>query len=204
MRRKKRTKSEDLIDRRKTQILEAAIKVFSEKGFEGSTTKEIAKKARVSEGTIFRYFKTKKEILISLINILTEKSMFKFIQEVEDRLDTGQALKNLLKLHYNMITQNYQLLKTIFYEMQFHKELREAFYKEVVSGTLAVIKKCLVKSGNIRDDVPPELAAETLLGIFLGVIMVQTMIEENENPPDEDKNISLVLDIIFNGIKKRN
>ncbi|MDK2879460.1 MAG: Bacterial regulatory protein tetR family, partial [Thermoanaerobacteraceae bacterium] len=51
MKRKKRTKSEDLIDRRKTQILEAAIKIFSEKGFEGSTTKEIARKARVSEGT---------------------------------------------------------------------------------------------------------------------------------------------------------
>ncbi|MDI3481110.1 MAG: hypothetical protein PWQ97_765 [Tepidanaerobacteraceae bacterium] len=203
MRRKKRARSEDLIDRRKTQILEAAIKVFSEKGFEGSTTKEIAKKARVSEGTIFRYFKTKKEILTGLINILTENSLFKFIQEVEDSLDTAQALKNLLKLHYNVITQNYQLLKTIFYEMQFHKELREAFYKEVVSNTLAVIKKRLEKSDNIREDVPPELAAETLLGIFLGVIMVQTMVEENENPHDADRKISLVLDIIFNGIKKR-
>ncbi|MCR4430478.1 MAG: TetR/AcrR family transcriptional regulator [Tepidanaerobacteraceae bacterium] len=202
MRRKKKTKSEDLIDRRKSQILEAAIKVFSEKGFEGSTTKEIAKKARVSEGTIFRYFKTKKEILIGLVNMLTEKSMFKFIQEVEDGLDPSQALKNILKLHYNMITQNYQLLKTIFYEMQFHKELREAFYKEVVSNVLEVIKKRIQESGSTRDDVPPELAAQTLLGIFLGITMVQTMVEENENPLDPDKKISLMLDIIFNGIKK--
>ncbi|MDN5300868.1 MAG: hypothetical protein PWQ60_382 [Thermoanaerobacteraceae bacterium] len=202
MRRKKRTKSEDLIERRKNQILEAAIKIFSEKGFEGSTTKEIARKARVSEGTIFRYFKTKKDILINLINILTEKALFKFIEEVESGLDTGEALKYLLKLHYSMITQNYQLLKTIFYEIQFHKELREAFYKNVVSKVLAVVEKNIAEY-NIRDDIPSDLAAETLLGIFLGIMMVQTMVEENGSIHDEDKKISLILDILFNGIKKR-
>lgn len=202
MKRKKRTKSEDLIDRRKTQILEAAIKIFSEKGFEGSTTKEIARKARVSEGTIFRYFKTKKDILINLINILTEKALFKFIEEVESGLDTGEALKYLLKLHYSMITQNYQLLKTVFYEIQFHKELREAFYKNVVSKVLAVVEKNIAEY-NIRDDIPSDLAAETLLGIFLGIMMVQTMVEENGSIHDEDKKISLILDILFNGIKKR-
>ncbi|MDK2878206.1 MAG: hypothetical protein PWR06_922, partial [Thermoanaerobacteraceae bacterium] len=184
------------------QILEAAIKIFSEKGFEGSTTKEIARKARVSEGTIFRYFKTKKDILINLINILTEKALFKFIEEVESGLDTGEALKYLLKLHYSMITQNYQLLKTVFYEIQFHKELREAFYKNVVSKVLAVVEKNIAEY-NIRDDIPSDLAAETLLGIFLGIMMVQTMVEENGSIHDEDKKISLILDILFNGIKKR-
>nr|WP_281273805.1 TetR/AcrR family transcriptional regulator [Biomaibacter acetigenes] len=183
--------------------MEAAIKIFSEKGFEGSTTKEIARKARVSEGTIFRYFKTKKDILINLINILTEKSLFKFIEEIENGLDTGEALKHMLKLHYNMMTQNYQLLKTVFYEIQFHKELREAFYKNVVSKVLAIIEKNIADY-NIRDDIPSDLAAETLLGIFLGIIMVQTMVEENESIHDEDKKISLILDILFNGIKKRN
>ncbi len=45
------------------RILEAAIAVFSEKGFSAATTSEIAKNAGVAEGTIFRYFKTKKDIL---------------------------------------------------------------------------------------------------------------------------------------------
>lgn len=201
--RKKRMKSEDLIDRRRTQILEAAIKVFSKKGFEGSTTKEIARKAKVSEGTIFRYFKTKKEILMNILNTLTETSLSKFCEETEAGLDNGEALKRVLKLHYNMITQNYQLIKTILYEMQFHKELREAFYKDVVSGVLATIEKH-VAVYNIRDDVPPALAAQIVLGIFMGIFGVQALVEENEDLRDEDKKISLILDIIFNGIKKRN
>ncbi|WP_422444857.1 TetR/AcrR family transcriptional regulator [Thermoanaerobacterium sp. DL9XJH110] len=202
MRRKKRRKSEDLIDKRRHQILEAAVKVFSEKGFEGSTTKEIAKKARVSEGTIFRYFKTKKDILLNLINILTEKSLFQFIEDVEQGLDTRQALKNLLKLHYRLIIQNFELLKIIFYEIQFHKELREEFYKNVVSRVLSILEKNIAEQ-KIRTDVDPQLAAQTLLGIFIGIIMVRTMVEEHEGRQDEDKIISNILDILFNGIKKR-
>jgi len=202
VKRKKRRKSEDLIDKRRHQILEAAVKVFSEKGFEGSTTKEIAKKARVSEGTIFRYFKTKKDILLNLINILTEKSLFQFIEDVEQGLDTREALKNLLKLHYRLIIQNFELLKIIFYEIQFHKELREEFYKNVVSRVLPILEKNIAEQ-KIRTDVDPQLAAQTLLGIFIGIIMVRTMVEEHEGRQDEDKIISNILDILFNGIKKR-
>lgn len=56
-------KNKQLAKKRKTQITKAAIKLFSQKGFTASTTKEIAEQAGISEGTIFRYFKTKKDIL---------------------------------------------------------------------------------------------------------------------------------------------
>src|SRR5688572_26853294 len=49
------------------KVLEAAEKIFSEKGFHGSTTKEIAEEAGVAEGTIFKYFKTKKDLLVNTI-----------------------------------------------------------------------------------------------------------------------------------------
>lgn len=45
---------------RKEAVLKAAVKIFSEKGYSAATTSEIAKEAGVAEGTIFRYFKTKK------------------------------------------------------------------------------------------------------------------------------------------------
>jgi hypothetical protein len=108
----------------------------------------------------------------------------------------------LLKLHYRLIIQNFELLKTIFYEIQFHKELREAFYKNVVSRVLSILEKNIAEQ-KIRTDVDPQLAAQTLLGIFIGIIMVRTMVEEHEGRQDEDKIISNILDILFNGIKKR-
>lgn len=66
----------ELPDKEK-RILEAAISISVEKGFSSTTTSEIAKRAGVAEGTIFRYFKTKKEIIhgimLQAIKITTDK-----------------------------------------------------------------------------------------------------------------------------------
>ncbi len=49
---------------REKELLQAALNVFIEKGYKGTTTAEIAKKADISEVTLFRYFKSKDEIFI--------------------------------------------------------------------------------------------------------------------------------------------
>lgn len=51
---------EDKLTPKQISILHAAIEVFSEKGYAAAATSEIAQKAGVAEGTIFRYYKTKK------------------------------------------------------------------------------------------------------------------------------------------------
>src|SRR3989304_2289970 len=51
---------------RRTQILEAAARVFSRKGFDGATVSEIARAARLSEGSIYNYFRSKEDLLIHI------------------------------------------------------------------------------------------------------------------------------------------
>ncbi|MCY7285149.1 MAG: TetR/AcrR family transcriptional regulator, partial [Cyanobacteria bacterium CAN_BIN43] len=60
-----------------TRILKAAQRLFARRGFEGTTTRELAKAAGVAEGTLFRYFENKKAILVEVatqgwIEILTD------------------------------------------------------------------------------------------------------------------------------------
>ena len=68
------------------KILEAAIDVFSERGFSGATTSEIAKRAGIAEGTIFRYFKTKKDILrgilIQMLNMAGEPIIIEGVRKI--------------------------------------------------------------------------------------------------------------------------
>jgi AcrR family transcriptional regulator len=59
-----------MIEVRCTQILRGAAQVFSQKGFYQATTKEIAKAAPVSEGTIYNYFKNKHDLLVDMLNLL--------------------------------------------------------------------------------------------------------------------------------------
>ena len=68
------------------RILEAALALFQKKGFEGTTTKAIARNAQVAEGTIFNYFKTKEDI-----------ALFFFEKEAEHVIasfENGKRLKN--------------------------------------------------------------------------------------------------------------
>ena len=69
-------------------ILSAAIELFSEKGYEATATSEIAKKAKVAEGTIFRYYKTKKDLLFAIPAALSKASLFEiFLDDFNEILN---------------------------------------------------------------------------------------------------------------------
>jgi AcrR family transcriptional regulator len=55
-------------DARKLQILRVAVRLFSQRGFRGTTTKEIAQAAGVSEAMVFRHFATKRELYTAILD----------------------------------------------------------------------------------------------------------------------------------------
>ncbi len=57
---------------RRTLILEAAARLFAEKGFHRTTTKDIAEAADVSEGTLYNYFENKDEMLMGIMTLLVD------------------------------------------------------------------------------------------------------------------------------------
>lgn len=74
------------VKERRQDILEAALIVFAGNGYNGATTAEIARAAGIAEGTIFRHFATKKELLIA---VLEPKVLEGLIQlDKEHREDT--------------------------------------------------------------------------------------------------------------------
>jgi len=77
------------------RIIEAAIKTISQNGYSQTTTTLIAKKAKVSQGIIFHYFKTKKELLLAIAREITKE----FAEEIQ-RCTAGEKdpLKKLEKV----------------------------------------------------------------------------------------------------------
>ena len=59
-------------EERRQQIVEAAIDLFSRKGFRGTTTREIAEVAGISEAMIFKHFTTKQELYSAIIEVKSE------------------------------------------------------------------------------------------------------------------------------------
>lgn len=194
-------RNEKLAKKRKDQIAKAAIKVFSKKGFEGSTTKEIAKCAKVSEGTIFRYFKTKKDILLYMIDLLTEQNLQNYQKEIQQGQDAKTALKQMLKLHYRLIVAHSDIFKVILYEMQFHKDLQQKFYKDIVQHILKDITQILTKLDPDKK-IDPDIRAQAILGIFFGLMISRNTITK-ASPEDETKVIQEILKLLLYGINKK-
>lgn len=114
----KRMKKED----RKIQILDAAMSVFVDKGYSGSTTAEIAKAADISEVTLFRYFSSKQEIFLQgiepiLLDTLNES------MNASSGLTGENKLEHILMERISLISRNYRIIKLILNEAQLLTEL---------------------------------------------------------------------------------
>lgn len=102
--------------KKRSEILEAALKLFSEKGFKRSTVDEIATKAGVGKGTIYLYFETKEDIFWTGI----EEGMFelgKTFEQIAREKGYMEQIKQTIRAHFDFVENNQDLF-TILYKEQ--------------------------------------------------------------------------------------
>jgi AcrR family transcriptional regulator len=196
---------------REEEILEAAVRIFSEKGYSAATTSEIAKEAGIAEGTIFRYFKTKKDILnkvmVKLVEVLGERlitTRLNKIFEENKHKDEKEILKILLKDRLETAVKYFDMIKVVLTEMQFHEDLREAFIKNVVTKGVEMLDQYF-RTGAIKEvfrDIEPIILTRSLVGI-VGMYVVQKQFVPEIVIIDDDKQIDIMLDLFLNGLSKK-
>lgn len=111
-------------EERREQILESALNIFIEKGYNGSTTMDIAKEAEVSEVTIFRYFESKKQIFLDAIEPILITSLKESIVASKD-LKPIEKLEYILKDRIGFISEHHKVIKLILMESQINPEIAD-------------------------------------------------------------------------------
>jgi TetR/AcrR family fatty acid metabolism transcriptional regulator len=149
------------------QIIDAAIRVFARTGYYNSRVSDIAREAGIASGTIYLYFKTKDEILVTLFR---EKmaAWVEFVRrEIAGEPDPVARLRRLVAMHFNVLESNPDLAEVVQVELrQGHKFFRGASAHEV-SSYFALIGSVLeggIASGQFRGDLPVTLATKMLFG----------------------------------------
>lgn len=168
---------EGLTEKQKN-ILAAAMEAFAEKGFAGTSTSEIAKKAGVAEGTIFRHYKTKKELLmtivspmmVKLIGPIVIKDLNKVLDQEFDQFE--DFLRAMIDNRKQFLKKNMKAVKILIQEIPFQPDLKEQFIehigKKVYSRFRQIIQHYQEK-GQIIEMNPNtiiRLVASTVLGYF--------------------------------------
>ena len=197
-------------------ILKSACEIFSEKGYSATSTNEIAKRAGVAEGTIFRYFKTKKHILkgllVQLIELAVDNIALPPIEKIlqnEDNKDDKEIFKEIIFDRMILINNNFKLFKVIASEAIFHDDIREIIYNKMILKITDIGEnyyKKMIEKGNARK-LPSKIVFSSIVGSMFMFIIKRNFDSKYENIL-QDKNIEedvdILIDIIFNGIGQNN
>ncbi len=149
------------------KILNAAVKVFAQKGFFNAKVSEIAKEARVADGTIYLYFKNKDDILIHLF----EEEMEKIIRNMKESLgassDPLEKLRIFIKTHLGLVESNPAMAEVIQVELRqsnkFMKHYDNRKFHEYLN-ILAEIVRDGQQKGLIRQNILPSVAKRVIFG----------------------------------------
>ena len=154
---------------RRESIIQAAIEVFSKKGFQTAGISEIAQKAGVADGTIYQYFKNKEDLFFS---IPIEKTK-EFRSQIELHLEgISGALNKLRKFVWYFLyffKTNSEYGRLLMLEMRVSKSFVTTetydFLKQSVGSVLEIIEEGQ-KEGVVRTDVNIYLLRHLVLGIL--------------------------------------
>ncbi|WP_127579317.1 TetR/AcrR family transcriptional regulator [Paenibacillus koleovorans] len=154
-------------------ILEAALQVFAELGYHRAPVSRIAKAAGVADGTIYLYFKSKEDILITLIRGKLGELVDKFRESVSQSDHPRDAIRTMCRIHYTELERNRALAMVTQIELrQSDLELRRAI-GHAVKPYIRLIEQVLLKGMEMkvfRDDLDVKLIRHLLFGAMDEVV----------------------------------
>lgn len=190
------------LDKTEQKIVDATIFLLDKEGMNSTTTKKIAKKAEVSEVTVFRKFKSK-DNLLKIAKIYYSDYFLEKISDIftnyEDT-DLESLLKHIWGKLVNFLDNNLDIIKIALDELMSNPEEEKIFSKfsdEVLKNLTNIFKEQIDK-GKIRK-INPSAAALTVFSVIVeGIIFWK--FESKVFNDDTNKYLDDFLDIFINGI----
>lgn len=152
---------------KRERILESAQRVFASKGFFGAKVSDIATEAGVADGTIYLYFKSKDDLLISLFESQMERVNGELTAAMIGAKDAHDKLRRFIRAYVALIESNRHAAEVITVELRqsakFMKEYSNPRFAEFLKLLAGIVDEGQ-KQGQLRADIPAPVAARALFG----------------------------------------
>lgn len=188
---------------KEVRIINAAINIFSEKGFEATRTKEIAERAGIAEGTIFRYFPTKDAILERMVPLLIRVMMPRISGPI-DRIISAHETDSVEEIWFDILTDRIQMIRdngrfirSVLPELIHRAPLLEQMKTSIVPLIDQYIVK-VIDYGVARGELRRTLDHQIVLQQMLGFILSYSMFGE-DNAEKTAQNVRLFLNYAMRG-----
>jgi TetR/AcrR family fatty acid metabolism transcriptional regulator len=159
---------------KRERILDAAVRVFAKKGFYATRVSEVAKAAGVADGTIYLYFSSKDELLVSLFEDRVERLLRFLEKELPPGASASEKLRRVIELQLGLLEGERDLAEVITVILRQSTKLMKEYAAPKFTSYLDAIARIVADgqaSGEFRADVSPHLAARAIFGALDGIAM---------------------------------
>lgn len=193
---------------KKAAILAKAIENFAEKGYAATSTSEIAKQAGVAEGTIFRHYPSKKDLLMALVKpgilkLIVPYFADQMIQEVLDpeKVELEELLRAFIYNRVKFVKKNTLMVRIILQEIAFHQEIQEAFKQTFLTKIYPKVEeklKELQQEGKLNE-YPIDTTLRFILSTVMGFLLHRYILL-SEPITNEEQEIEQMIQLILDGL----
>lgn len=153
-------------EEKRIEILEAAIKVFSEDGVEGATIEAIAKEAGIGKGTVYDYFDSKNTLFQEMVRYSGQRFREGLVHVIEKGPTMQEKIRLVSEFNAKFLKEHIDIFNSTMTGRTLSEERRSQMFKEM-SATFQTVED-MVRDGiqrlEVRDTIDPEIAASCILG----------------------------------------
>lgn len=186
----------------KKKIMQAAVDLISTKSYNGTSTLQIAKHAGLSQATLFKYFKTKEDLLTAILHPVVPGLFGRFFEELLAFNTTEEKVHYLVHNRMDYLKKNRALMKIILQEIFSNKKLRkeQLYIWNTLQDKLLRLHKELIKDSRVNPELTiPQMVricVSPLLGYFAQLYIV------GDNSEIREKDLELLEKQILGGLWK--
>lgn len=177
-----------LAEERRKQILDAAATVFAKKGFERATISDVAKQAKLAEGSIYNYFKNKGDLLVSIPRQAVQPTIERMsaqMAEPSDNVPPDQFLTTFVQNIIVTFQQNGHVFRIMLSALSsMSQATREKYFNQVVLYTLTMLESYFnkqIEQGVFRRDLNATTLARAFVGMLLPFIALREVLQVEDN-----------------------
>lgn len=154
-------------EQRRAEILQAARELFSDKGYEHCSMAEIAAQVGVVEGTVYKYFESKHELLLTVLSEWYEGMFGDYAEDLQGIHGTRARVQFLIWRHLRTLRDHPDLCRLTFNEFRVEKDYHGSELQKLNKRYTELLVQVLndgIAKGEIRDDLPINLIRDMIFG----------------------------------------
>src|SRR5215208_3456477 len=194
---------------RREQILKTALKLFAERGFDATSTRQIAKEAGIAEGLIFHYFPTKASLLTAILEDRLEgrrafRTRLRPMLEGASGEGAPEVLRAVASGWLATLRRDEEFVVVLFATAQTNPEVRAAWQGLIREGTelLTGYLASRVDAGELRKDLPLETAATMFVSSLMIFFLTRRHLPEPEWEKQSEAHARELISVWLEGARR--